>query len=401
MNVLCLSNLYPNEFEQVRGGFVRSQVLSLARLGCAVKVIAPVPAAPAPLRFRKKWGGYALVPKLVAEGAVEVYHPRYLLLPRNLLFAYSGWFYYLGIKKLALKLNRERPFDLIHAHTALPDGYAAMLLSHVLKKPFVVTVHGRDLQDTVTRNSRCRANVRKVLQAAAAVVNVSRKLAGICRTYLGESANIKVIGNGIEPDAVYEGCSPLREAYGRRKVVLSVGSLKKTKGHDLTLRAVKELKERFGNLKLLIIGGGEERKNLESLATELGINELVEFIPPLPHPKVMEYMSLCDLFVLPSWNEGFGIVYLEAMAHGKPVVGVQGQGIADVICHGENGLLVEAGDIGGLAGAMEILLQDGNLAGRLGRQARNTVLNNYTWEHQARLVMDTYRALLAAEGTDV
>ncbi len=401
MNVLCLSNLYPNSFEKIRGGFVRSQVQNLARLGCSVKVIAPVPAVPFPLRFRKKWGGYALIPKQVDEGDVKVFHPRYLLLPHNMLFEFSGWFYCQGVKKLVLTLNREAPFDLIHAHTALPDGYAAMLISKILQKPFVVTVHGRDFQDTITRNSRCYSNVLKALNSAGAVVNVSRKLAGICRTYLGEDPKIKVIGNGIEPDVIYEGCSPLRETYGGRKVILSVGSLRKTKGHDLTLRAVKELKEKFYNIKLVIIGGGEEGKNLERLAMELGIKELVEFIPPLPNAKVMEYMSVCDLFVLPSWNEGFGVVYLEAMAHGKPVVGVRGQGISDVICHGENGLLAEAGDLGSLVGAMETLLKDENTARRLGAQARKTVLKNYTWDHNARLMMDIYSGLLNAEGAYV
>ncbi len=401
MNILCLSNLYPNSFDRIRGGFVRSQVLSLARLGCSVKVIAPVPAVPFPLRFRKKWGGYALIPKQVDEGDVKVFHPRYLLLPYNMLFEYSGWFYYQGVKKLAQRLNREAHFDLIHAHTALPDGYAAMLLGQILQKPFVVTVHGRDFQDTITRNSRCYSNVLKVLNSAGTVVNVSRKLAGICRTYLGADPRIKVIGNGIEPEAIYEGCSHLRGRYAERKVILSVGSLKRTKGHDLTLRAVKELNERFSNIKLVIIGGGEERENLGSLAAELGITGLVEFIPPLPNTKVMEYMSVCDLFVLPSWNEGFGVVYLEAMAHGKPVVGVRGQGISDVICHGENGLLAEAGDSGSLVSALATLLADENTARRLGEKARQTVLKNYTWDHKARLIMDIYSGLLDAEGAYV
>ena len=402
MRVLCLSNLYPNKHNPLRGVFVKDQVFSLARLGCQVKVVSPVPAAPAPISFFvKKWKGYKEVPGVVDDGTIQVLHPRYLLLPRNLLFAYSGWFYYQATKNLVKEISRDWPFELIHAHTALPDGYAGLLLSRILKKPLVVTIHGRDLQDTVFRNSRCRKVVLEVLQGADAVVNVSHKLAASCRSYLGEDIKIKVIGNGINLGEIFGAYSPLREKYAGSKIILSVGSLKKTKGHDITLRAFKTIREQFNQVILLIIGGGEERESLQGLARELGIDQVVEFIPPQPHSKVMEYMSLCDLFVLPSWNEGFGIVYLEAMAHGKPVIGVKGQGISDVIQNGINGLLVEPHDEHDLARAILGLLNNGNYALSLGKRARDTVLQDYTWDCIARKLLDLYRSLRAGGNAGV
>ena len=396
MRVLCLSNLYPNEQNPLRGSFVKAQVSSLAQLGSQVKVVSPVPAAPAPLRFLvKKWRGYAGVPAVVDERQEEGFHPRYLLLPRNLFFEYSGWFYYHGTRKLIEALRGVWPFDLIHAHTVLPDGYAGMIFSRVFKKPLIITIHGRDLQDTVTRSVRHRKIILEALHSAGVVVNVSQKLAEACRRYLGEHGKIKVVGNGFNPDELYRGYSPLREKYRERKIILSVGSLRKTKGHDLTLRAFKAVKEQFNQVVLLIIGGGEERENLLNLARELGIGEAVEIIAPLPHNTVMEYMSVCDLFVLPSWSEGFGIVYLEAMAHGKPVIGVKGQGISDVIRSGVNGLLVEPADQGDLASAIFALLKDGGFAGELGARARDTVLREYTWTCSARKLISIYRSLQA------
>lgn len=395
MRILCLSNLYPNPGQELRGIFVRSQVMDLTRLGCDVKVVAPVPLAPAPLRlFKNRWRIYGQIPENEVSEELEVFHPRYLLLPRNWLFEYSGWFYYHAIRKLVIKLEREWPFDLIHAHTALPDGYAAMVISGILGRPFIVTIHGRDLQDTVTRNRRCRAAVLKVLRSAGAVVNVSSKLADACRYYLGEDPRIKVLGNGIEPGEIYSGNSILREKYADCRIILSVGSLRKTKGHDLTLRSFKTVREKFKNARLLIIGGGGEKERLMKLAAELEISEWVEFITPLPRHKVMEYMSICDLFVLPSWSEGFGIVYLEAMAHGKPVIGVKGQGISDVIYSGENGLLVEPLDTAGLASNMISLLEDEAWAERLGTNAKRTVLNSFTWERNARHMLNIYHDLL-------
>lgn len=395
MKVLVLSNLYPNQLNHIRGGFARSQVLNLSRLGCLVKVVSPVPYAPFPINvFLPKWKNSNQVPLSLVDEGIAVFHPRYLLLPRNLLLRYAGYSYYLATKKLVDRLYRDWGFDLIHAHTAFPDGYAAMLFSRIYKLPFMVTIHGRDLQDIVNRDTGCKKAVLEVLRSAAVVVNVSHKLSKLCRFYIGESRKITVVGNGIELNDLYTGQSPLREIYSGQRVILSVGSLKKTKGHDLTLRAFKALLPEFSKVRLLVIGGGEEEKKLQALARELGIADLVEFIPPQPHDRVMEYMSICDLFVLPSWREGFGIVYLEAMVHGKPVIGIKGQGVDDFIVSGENGLLVEPFDVAGLAGAMAALLKDNAFAGWLGANARETVLKNYTWQDSAKRIRDIYSSLL-------
>jgi teichuronic acid biosynthesis glycosyltransferase TuaC len=81
LRVLCLSNLYPNKHNSLRGGFVKAQVSSLTRLGCQVKVVSPVPAAPAPFRFIvKEWRGYNEIPGVLDDGTIQVFHPRYLLL---------------------------------------------------------------------------------------------------------------------------------------------------------------------------------------------------------------------------------------------------------------------------------------------------------------------------------
>lgn len=402
MNILCLSNLYPNQLNGIRGSFVRSQILNLAQMGCQIKVVSPVPLTPFPIGILlRKWRNCHKVPARQADGGVEVFHPRYLLLPRNLLLKYAGWTYYLGTRRLVDRLYRDWGFGLIHAHTAYPDGYAAMIFSRIFKIPFTVTIHGRDLQDTVQRNAGCRKAVLEVLRSAAVVINVSQKLAGICRAYVGENTSITVVGNGIDLSELYTGQSPLRRAYGEKRIILSVGSLRRTKGHDLTLHAFKALRQKFSRIRLLVIGGGDEGKKLQALAKALEINDYVEFIPPQPHHKVMEYMSISDLFVLPSWSEGFGIVYLEAMAHGKPVIGVRGQGVEDFVVNGENGLLVEPFDVEALTAAMTTLLKDDDFAGRLGKNARATVLENYTWQDSARRLRDIYCSLLDGEVKDV
>ena len=104
-------------------------------------------------------------------------------------------------------------------------------------------------------------------------------------------------------------------------VILSVSYLITRKAIDFNLRAIAQLKYKYPNLKYLIIGDGPEKNHLKSLSKNLGINQMVEFLGQLSNKKVMEYMAETDIFSLPSWDEAFGVVYIEAMAQGKPVIG--------------------------------------------------------------------------------
>lgn len=122
--------------------------------------------------LRKKWDD------------IEVYYPRYLVFPRNFLFASSGKRMYFGVSKLIEKIYQEFSFDIIHAHVALPDGFAAMLLKRRYTKPLVVTIHGQDLHVTLYRSTRCKKALTKVFEQADRVVTVSNKLKEIARDSL-------------------------------------------------------------------------------------------------------------------------------------------------------------------------------------------------------------------------
>src|SRR5690606_10170751 len=108
------------------------------------------------------------------------------------------------------------------------------------------------------------------------------------------------------------GQSRLNKKYENEFIFLTVGNLIKTKGHDLTLKAFKEILDKKEDARLLIIGDGSEKNNLLTLANNLGIKEKVNFLGTKSHEEVMEYISICDVFVLPSWSEALGVVYLEA-----------------------------------------------------------------------------------------
>ena len=299
---------------------------------------------------------------------------------------------YHGIKDIVAKIYQEFPFDLLHAHVALPDGYAAALLARDYQKPVVVTIHGQDLQSTVFRGRRCKASLQKALSEARKVIVVSEKLKKLAKDQF-EIGKVIVIHNGVPLEKVLQKDQTLERRRGNR-VVLSVSNLICTKGIDLNIRAVSHLVGKYPDLRYVVVGDGSLKKSLQRLAHELGLKEKVEFVGRLPHEKVMEYMTNCEIFSLPSWQEGFGVAYIEAMAHGKPVIACRGEGSEDFIEHGKTGMLVKPRDVNSLVEALDFLLSHPEKAKAMGERARKLVLENFTWEKNAEKTISVYEEVL-------
>ena len=393
MKVLLISHMYPSSFNSIEGIFVHQQVKELQRQGCEVKVISPVPITPFPIKyFSKKWKKYSQIPEKAIWDGIEVYYPRYLDFPKALFFASSGERMFRGIKKIVNKIHRDFKFDLIHAHVALPDGYAGMLLAKESKKPLIVTIHGADFQRTILKNKKCKENIEKVINFSNKTIVVSNKLKKTGEKELKiEPEKILIIPDGINQDEIFKRESNLLRKYENKKIILSVSHLIKTKGIDLNLRAIAKLKDKYQDLIYLIIGEGRKKKSLEKLTRDLNLEENVEFLGQLPHTKVMEYISICDIFSLPSWKEGFGVVYIEAMAHKKPVIACRKEGPEDFIKNKETGLLVKPKDVDNLVEAIDYLLSNSESAKEIGERARKLVLENYIWEKIVGQLIKVYR----------
>jgi teichuronic acid biosynthesis glycosyltransferase TuaC len=399
MKVLVISHMYPSTFSEIGGIFVHQQVKELQKQGCEVKVISPIPWSPFPIKhLSRKWKRYADVPdKSIWEG-VEVYYPRFLQFPRNVLLASSGKRMYSGIRKVVDKLYQDFKFDVIHAHVALPDGFAGMMIKQEYNIPLVVTIHGVDLYGTIHRNDSCRRSEGQVFRVADRIVLVSTELNQIARSNIGFPEKLNVVSNGIDPTEVAIVSDQLRSTYAGQKVIVSVSYLIARKGLGFNIKSVAQLADRYPDMKYLVIGDGPEANSLKRLVSDLNLENMVGFLGALSHSKVMEYMALADLLSLPSWNEAFGMVYIEAMAHGKPVIACEGEGITDVIENGKTGLLVKPKDVDSLAQAMDFLLSNPEKAHEIGERARKLVLETYTWEKNARRYVEIYRELLANHG---
>lgn len=396
MKVLVISHMYPSTISESQGIVVFQLVRELQKLGCEVRVISPVPLTPFPLKYLSgKWRAYSQVPRRMIWRGTEVYYPRYLTFPRGLFLATSGKRMYSGIREMVQELQQDFKFDIIHAHFTLPDGFAAMLIGAKHKKPLVITPQGTDIDITMSRSRKCFDTVCGVLRNSDMLIAPSAQIKAKLQEKMGIIT--ETIPYGIYEDDIFTGKSDLQQKYSGRIILLSASLLIPTKGLDLNIKAVARIKKKYPSIHYLIAGQGKLKHQLTKLVYDLNIQDSVEFLGQLPHDKLMEYMSICQIFSLPSWQETMGLVYLEAMAHGKPIIGCQGQGVDGLIINGETGLVAKPKDVESLVQAMDFLLGNPDKASEIGEQARKLVLEKYTWEKNAQRHIEIYKELLTYE----
>jgi len=174
------------------------------------------------------------------------------------------------------------------------------------------------------------------------------------------------------------------------KIILTVGRwdpAERYKGADTLIAALPRVLQSAPDTFLVLIGEGEDRSRLEQLARDAGVSGRTRFLGSLTQEELFACYAVCDVFALPSRGEGFGLVFLEAMAHGKPVIGGAHGGIPDVIEDGVTGLLVPHGDVDALCRALESLLTDPARAKEMGARGKGLVARTFSFEQfQARLV---------------
>lgn len=376
LHVLTLTPFYPVKGDDAQGCFVSEPLSALAQLGVANTVVAVQPF------YRRN--------EAVDDSAPPARWVRFLSLPGGWGLSSSGAFLFASLLPEIRRLHDSHPVNVIHAHSALPCGHAASLLSRELKIPFVVTVHGLDAFSTRQVEGiggRWCANVsRSVYRSAASVIGVSEKVCDQVLAGAGGAVKTAVVYNAVDAKIF----SP-PDAEPELPVVLSVGNLIRIKGHESLLRAFAAVQGEFPGITLEIIGDGPERSRLQKLAEELDLQNKVHFRGRQGRGQVAEAMRRATVFALPSAYEALGCVYLEAMASGRPVIACRGQGIEEVIEHGVNGSLAGPDDLQELTNALTGLLQNSDLRRRIGGAARRTILNGFTLPEQAAQLLRLYR----------
>lgn len=393
MRILLISHLYPSTADSVHGTFVHSQVKALQGMGCDVQVLAPTAMAPFPLHILKeKWHRYYLTPKADRYQGVDVIYPRIIRTPGAALFEFSGLNYYQALKPHARRLHRACPFDLIHAQVAYPDGWAAARLADAMKLPLVLTLHGQELHKIVKWGAKLRKMLEGTLAKAAAVVVPSAKMLALAAKHGVSKSKLHLVYNGV--DALPKSNLPqdIQKRIRDKQVLLSVCHLEMEKGVQYNIEAFARLQDRYPQLVYIIVGDGPYRYKLQNLAQELEIQDRIIFAGRQPRHKVSSFYQAAHVFSMPSQDESFGIVYLEAMAAGLPVIGTRGEGIDPIISENGVGRLIQHGDVVALAGEISSLL-DSATAADLGRRAKATAAR-FTWQDNARQLLEVYRSMV-------
>lgn len=371
--------MFPTPVESFDGIGVYKPALYLQRQGYNFRVVHPIPFAPFPFsRFKATGRVYSQIPRNWEYNGFSIEFPRFLQLPRNWLKHLSGDLLWAFIGGKLLALADEFKPDLIWVQPGLPCGWVGRLLSMKLKSvPYVIVVHGMDI-NSIMHYPKARKKLELVYSDAAKVIAISKRLQeGV--NIVARNAICQLIPYGIDPELIAPEPASHPGKNDGKLMVVSISNLIVTKGIEYNLRALSALKNEVPNLHYRIIGDGPDRQRLERLIDELSLTDRVEFLGQMENAQAVSILRTADFFSLPSYLEGFGLVYLEAMASGIPAIGCAGQGISDIIMDGENGFLVAPRQSENLIEIWRKLCHDDTLRLTIGKQGQKTA-RNCTWD---------------------
>jgi phosphatidylinositol alpha-1,6-mannosyltransferase len=256
----------------------------------------------------------------------------------------------------------------------------------------------------VDSSRELRFLARRVYCAADFVIANSDHTRSLVRRLGVPESRVHVVRPGVDIDRFRPGigASALRAEFAphRELILLSVGRLQRRKGHDLVLDALAKLDPAVAPLKYVIVGDGAERNALEARIAAAGLRSRVRLVGGVSDEDLPAYFAACDIFLMPNRVdgvdlEGFGIVFLEAAASGKPVIGGMTGGVPEAVERGVTGLLVRGDDADELAAAITVLASSPELRARMGAAGRDRVVREFTWDRGAS-ELDSIQ--LAADG---
>ena len=386
MRVLFLTHSYPRTSGDAAGAFLLHLAAALKAQDVDVTVIAPagddLPADEvldgipvhrfryAPRRFQRL--------AYTGQMAEEV---RRSLSAKFALLGFLGSSFASGAR-----IRREFEPSLVHAHWWFPGGLVGSWVSNLAGIPLVTTMHGTDVR-LAMGNGLARSLLRRVLSQSGAVTTVSSWLAGQVKTMAPDSNPI------VSPMPVATHLfTPGGTRHARR--LLFVGRLNTQKGIALLLDALAAMRE---PAELDVIGDGADRDALREQAARLGIGTRVHWHGALPQPLLLDFYRAATALVVPSREEGFGLVAVEAQLCETPVVAFASGGLADTIDNGATGYLIPPGDAPALASTLDLVVSS---EGRheVGKAGRQSALAAFAPDSVARRYRKLYDSVLNGQG---
>lgn len=397
--VLILTHLYPGHVWPTNGIFIHQHIEALVRGGVDLRVIVPVPWTPWPLPVLKPgWDRYR---RLLTEGrfgSVTVQRAAVPIPPGKLQWL-GGPSMALRLTPVLLRLRRSFRFNLIHAHTATPDGWAAWWISRLLKVPFLCSVRGSDINEYPFESLVRRWATRRALRAARQIIAVSQALAEATENLTGRLP--VVVYNGVDSSF----CPPTteeREA-ARRDLgvppratnVAFVGRCEIDKGVIELVSSFAVLYRRHPELHLTLVGSGQAWDQVRSMARGAGCTDRLHQVPSVDHGRIRHLLYGADVFALPSYGEGMPNALIEAMACGLPCVATDVGGIPEIVIPGTTGTLVSPRSTSELTNALDRMIGNRDAARAMGKAAARRIRELCSWDANATRHAEIYREVLA------
>jgi len=338
--------------------------------------------------------------------------------PDNVRFLKAREIYYLlpflALMRIALEVRKYRP-DIIHIQGINISPYS--LYSSFLAKglPTIVTIHNLPSMETMAKGYSIKNRIlseinklfeRMMIRNASILISVTRRLKErIVEEYGNEiDSRIIVVPNGVDANEIHSLCKSFAldprfiEEIHKKFVIFHAKSLNRFNGQEYLIRAMPLIIREIPNSCLILAGNGPLRAELENLSSLLGLREYVRFLGIVEHEAIPSLINLSDLIVIPSikspgFEEGSSIFILEAMTLGKPVIASSVGGLAETISHTKNGLLIESGNYAIIAAEVIRLHHNPSIAANLGRNAKEFVEKERSWNGIAQRTSAIYDKL--------
>lgn len=305
---------------------------------------------------------------------------------------------------LSLLIKPDVDVDIVHVHIAgeiIP--IAALRFARKKGLPLIATYHGDAIADRLLYKLGEKLHnliIKEVLNFSSVIISPSKHVITQSTLLYKYRDKIIVLPNGInlkdfEIPYSKEECRKRLGIHNAENIILFVGVLRAFKGVDILIRAMQLIVKEIQNTQLMIVGEGEMRVELEKLTKKLGLERNIVFTGFINETLKPIYYKAADIFCLPSvtTQEIFGIVNLEAMACGVPIVASRIGGIPDVVKNGKNGLLVPPKDHNALANAIIYLLKNEDIRQKMGREGKK-IVKGYTWEKITEAMETVYELVI-------
>jgi glycosyltransferase involved in cell wall biosynthesis len=405
VTVLVLTSSFPRYEDSYEVRWVLELTQWLSKRGFPSVVLAPHYSKG---KFRESWGLVQVqrFPYFFPFHFEKLaYGPGLLYNIQKDFFAFIGVFPFLVSEFIStvLILVRE-PVKIIHTHWLIPQGYIGAVFHRIWNVPHVATVHGSDL-NLITHHKILAPLGRFIIRNSDAITVNSTYMKQQLEAFMPDQREkIRVIPMGIDPDKYRLGnFSDLKKKYKTRNIILSVGRLIDWKGIVFLIDAMPRVMKEHPDSILLIAGSGPEKESLVHRVHELGLEKMILFLGVVSNEDLLSFYHSADVFVLSSINKGgkteaLGVVLLEAMASGCPVIGCNVGGIPDIITDGENGFLVPEQDPDALAEKIVRILDDNELVKKFRKNGFIRIHDVFSWEIISKKFSDAYGDILSADG---